>query len=55
MAKFSPVERAALLDMRLVAPGLDRDVLHGKRHLRAGDVAEADEGGNEVGIAGDEA
>ena len=41
--------------MALVRPGLGRDVLHGKRHLRAGDVAEADEGGDEVRVPGDEA
>ena len=52
--EIGAIERASLGDMRFVGPGRHRYMLDGQRHLRAGDVAEAREGRDEGGIAGDE-
>ena len=49
-----PVKRPALLDMRLVGPSSNRYMLDRKRHLWAGDVAEAGEGRDESGVSGNE-
>ena len=49
------VERAALVDMRLVVIGGDRDALRRHRHLRRRHVAQLEEAGEELAVAGDEA
>ena len=50
-----PVEAAVLVDVGFVAVGGDGDVLRGQRHLRRGDVAQFEIGGEEAAVAGGEA